>query len=174
MAELHVTFDGALSVKSGEVITILRGIRKGDSIRASLIQTSSMVKQRIQIDGTRMTEVPVDLTPPIVGKVIGVIDMTRSGTTFKIKEVSIASKPRRKKWSRYEEKAIWEKYEHRCAICQKATGFDEGVIDHIQPLAKGGSNDFENLQWLCLRCNKLKGHRKTNDDVKKILAGREH
>jgi len=32
------------------------------------------------------------------------------------------------------------------------------TIDHILPKAKGGTNDFENLQLMCLECNNLKMH----------------
>ena len=76
---------------------------------------------------------------------------------------------KRKKISRTEEKAIYEKYKHKCAICGKRTAFDYGEIDHIKPLAKGGSNRPSNLQWLCHRCNKLKGSKRTNKQVKEII-----
>ncbi len=76
----------------------------------------------------------------------------------------------RKKFSRAVEKAIWDKYKHRCAICGVHTGFSYGEIDHIKPLAKGGSNSVGNLQWLCHRCNKLKGSRRTNTEVKKLIT----
>jgi len=75
----------------------------------------------------------------------------------------------RKRFPRAVEKTIYERYEHRCAICGRRTDFDDGVLDHIIPLAKGGSDIAANLQWACYRCNVLKGNRRTNEEVKKIL-----
>lgn len=42
----------------------------------------------------------------------------------------------------------------KCAACGSA---EELVIDHIIPIAKGGSCDQENLQALCAPCNRQKG-----------------
>jgi 5-methylcytosine-specific restriction endonuclease McrA len=41
----------------------------------------------------------------------------------------------------------------RCVQCGAK---DNLQTDHIQPLSKGGSNDFDNLQTLCLRCHEVK------------------
>lgn len=79
-------------------------------------------------------------------------------------------KGKRKKFSRAEEKAIWDRYHRKCVICGRHTKFDDGEIDHIKPLAKGGTDRPSNLQWLCHRCNKLKGHKRTNDQVREILG----
>lgn len=44
-----------------------------------------------------------------------------------------------------------------CVMCQK-----QGIIkaanevDHIRPLHKGGTDDMDNLQALCVQCHKLK------------------
>jgi len=79
------------------------------------------------------------------------------------------NKTKRKKFSRFDEKAIFQKYKGKCAICGEKTAFDYGEVDHIKPIAKGGSNSPSNLQWLCHRCNKLKGSKRTNAQVKKLL-----
>ncbi|MER9768954.1 HNH endonuclease [Mesorhizobium sp. M0189] len=47
--------------------------------------------------------------------------------------------------------------DNRCAYCRvKLRGFNFH-IDHIKPLARGGSNDRRNLQVTCARCNISKG-----------------
>lgn len=43
----------------------------------------------------------------------------------------------------------------RCACCSAAVGRGYHV-DHVMPLALGGSNEFLNLQILCARCNMRK------------------
>ena len=75
--------------------------------------------------------------------------------------------------SRTAEKAIYEKFQHRCEICGRETGFDEGEVDHIKPKTKGGTDKPNNLQWLCHRCNKLKGSTRTNDEVRELLIFEE-
>ncbi|UCD14319.1 MAG: HNH endonuclease [Thermoplasmatales archaeon] len=90
----------------------------------------------------------------------------------RMEEMLYGKKPstQRKRFSRTEEKTIYDKYKHKCAICGRKTEFGDGEIDHIKPLSKGGSNRLSNLQWLCHRCNKLKGHKRTNAQVKKALG----
>jgi hypothetical protein len=54
----------------------------------------------------------------------------------------------------------------RCAFCRSALG-GKGHVDHVQPLAKGGSNGPDNLQLLCRTCNLSKG---AKDPVQHITA----
>ena len=50
---------------------------------------------------------------------------------------------------------IRRKYNNRCAQC--GNGGQRLTIDHVVPLADGGSNDISNLQLLCGPCNQRKG-----------------
>lgn len=47
----------------------------------------------------------------------------------------------------------------RGAVCAWCGTPDRLTVDHINPLARGGSNDADNLQVLCHSCNSLKGAR---------------
>lgn len=37
--------------------------------------------------------------------------------------------------------------QYQCQQCQRLT--IDGEVDHITPIAKGGTDNLENLQWLC-------------------------
>ncbi len=54
---------------------------------------------------------------------------------------------------------VFQRDNFQCKSCGKTTHESELTIDHIIPLAKGGTNDISNLQTLCLSCNvKKKDH----------------
>jgi 5-methylcytosine-specific restriction endonuclease McrA len=44
-----------------------------------------------------------------------------------------------------------------CPYCNEA--IVKGHVDHIIPVCKGGTNERENLAWVCQRCNAQKGSR---------------
>jgi hypothetical protein len=73
------------------------------------------------------------------------------------------------RFSRAVEKAIFERDKGICQICGRETEFGDGEIEHKISRSKGGSDNPENLQWTCHRCNKLKGNKLSNEQVRKIL-----
>lgn len=76
---------------------------------------------------------------------------------------------------------VLERDEYTCQICGISKGLLDRLIpglgdfllleiDHITPVAKGGSGgDEHNLQTLCWRCNRKKGKSKTNEQVKNLI-----
>ena len=61
---------------------------------------------------------------------------------------------------------VFERDDYICQICgiECSTEVDWpaknfATLDHIIPLAKGGSHEYANVQLLCLRCNTSKGAR---------------
>jgi 5-methylcytosine-specific restriction endonuclease McrA len=53
-------------------------------------------------------------------------------------------------------KLLWQ-VEHRCVECGKAPPDVLLHIDHIVPVALGGTSKRHNLQFLCSSCNQRKG-----------------
>ena len=49
---------------------------------------------------------------------------------------------------------VWRRCQMRCVKCSSNERLE---VDHIIPLAKGGSNTVRNLQLLCEECNRSKG-----------------
>ena len=55
--------------------------------------------------------------------------------------------------------AVWEKQNHKCAICGKEFDYEFMEGDHIIPWCDGGRTTIENCQMLCRNCNRTKGGR---------------
>ena len=58
-------------------------------------------------------------------------------------------------------KNIISKHNNQCAICKNSKSDIKFEIDHIKPLASGGTNDITNLQPLCKACHKEKNKTRT-------------
>jgi hypothetical protein len=53
--------------------------------------------------------------------------------------------------------AMLKKQKFRCALSGVKLIPEASQLDHIDPLAEGGSNEVDNLQWLDAKVNKAKG-----------------
>jgi 5-methylcytosine-specific restriction endonuclease McrA len=63
----------------------------------------------------------------------------------------------------------WEnkkrEFNYKCAMCgisEKELLNKTGIgltVDHIIPLSKGGTNNIQNIQPLCLKCNRIKNNK---------------
>lgn len=64
--------------------------------------------------------------------------------------------------TRHDVRAIFAQQQGRCAYCRKRLKQQNCHLDHIVPLARGGSNSPRNLQIACDTCNLQKG---ANDPI---------
>lgn len=76
---------------------------------------------------------------------------------------------------------VFERDNYTCQICgisrdyldSFCSGLGDYLLleaDHIQSVSQGGTGkDIDNLQCLCWRCNRKKGGKKTNEEVKRMI-----
>jgi len=65
-------------------------------------------------------------------------------------------------------KYVYNRDKYQCQSCGQKLNETTLSIDHIIPLAKGGSNDISNLQTLCLKCNQEKKAKIDNRFLRKF------
>jgi hypothetical protein len=72
-------------------------------------------------------------------------------------------KSERREFTLEEKRDIYDNVAHgKCAICKEKLK-QKFEVDHIKPLASGGTNDIKNLQLLCKSCHKEKTLREKED-----------
>lgn len=92
---------------------------------------------------------------------------------FKVVDLDMVSvtiekaKVKHKTFPEGDRRAIYNRNKGRCAICGKFVPYEEFTIDHIIPLAKGGTNGLDNLQCAHEWCNYIK-----RDVMMEELAGK--
>ena len=80
----------------------------------------------------------------------------------------IAKTPRRN-FTEHERRDIYIRDKWICGICGRFVPPDCFTIDHIIPISKGGTYDYDNLQCCCKKCNQLKDDALPDDFFKVIL-----
>ena len=64
-----------------------------------------------------------------------------------------------RKFDDADKRTVYERQNHRCAICGEEFAYEDMDGDHVTPWWKGGRTKIENLQMLCRTCNLKKGGR---------------
>lgn len=80
----------------------------------------------------------------------------------------IVKTPRRN-FTEQERRDIYIRDKGICGICGRFVPPDCFTIDHIIPISKGGTYDYDNLQCCCKKCNQLKDDALPDDFFKVIL-----
>lgn len=58
---------------------------------------------------------------------------------------------------------VYERDEYKCRYCGKQLTRFTCTLDHVTPVAEGGTNSFDNLMTACLECNSRKHRRPLGD-----------
>ena len=82
------------------------------------------------------------------------------------------SKSRNQRKMRRARPALYETQGGRCQGCMQAYAIEAMTVDHVKPLADGGTNRTTNLQLLCYACNGLKGDGSMDDLASALERGR--
>lgn len=72
------------------------------------------------------------------------------------KQEDVVARTPRRLFTKKERMDIYVRDEGRCGICGTFLAPNNFTIDHITPISKGGTYDYENLQCCCGRCNLMK------------------
>ena len=68
-----------------------------------------------------------------------------------------------------ERSEIYIRDKGRCGICGEFIPLNEFTINHIVPISKGGTYDYDNLQCCCFKCNQLKSNEMHDDFYGKMF-----
>lgn len=103
-------------------------------------QPTNQPRGRIQVAGRRILEL---FGIPIIHERI-VVDLDG--------EVLVT----RGSWNRLRRR-VKDRDNSTCQYCGRIV--EKGTVDHVLPLAQGGTDELDNLVWACKGCNGSKGNR---------------
>ncbi|HBK21325.1 MAG TPA: HNH endonuclease [Planktothrix sp. UBA10369] len=81
-----------------------------------------------------------------------------------VKNLELDPKSKKNKRSRYIPASIrvsvLTRDNYKCRFCGRSSTQIQLEVDHIKPFSQGGSHEINNLQTLCIDCNRGKGTRR--------------
>ena len=84
-------------------------------------------------------------------------------------KIQPVTKTPRRCFTSKERSEIYIRDKGKCGICGKFIPLNEFTIDHIVPISKGGTYDYDNLQCCCFKCNQLKSNEMPDDFYGKMF-----
>lgn len=85
-------------------------------------------------------------------------------------EPSVLIKTPRRNFTTRERRDIYIRDNGTCGICGRIVPPNDFTIDHVIPISKGGTYDYDNLQCCCRKCNRLKDDALPDDFFNVILG----
>ena len=134
-----------------------KGKKMSDSTRAKMSQISKGNKN--MLGKIHSPETRAKISASRLGKATGINHPHWKGGTSKNQDVSNARRKERLRLAGgFHTEHEWEllkiQYNNTCPACMDKS--KKLTKDHIIPISKGGSNNIENIQPLCKRCNSKK------------------
>jgi len=136
-------------IKREKVIEILNKFQKDDKIyflNRKWIGIKDIFKYTKKFGGPKMEIAIANILKKVPSEIIKIV----LGDNYKIK---LPNEHGRSKISNSLRMRVLQRDKYRCQICGKTSKNTELQIDHIIPISKGGSNKFDNLRVLCMKCN---------------------
>lgn len=84
-------------------------------------------------------------------------------------KIQPVTKTPRRCFTSKERSEIYIRDKGKCGICGKFIPLNEFTIDHIVPISKGGTYNYDNLQCCCFKCNQLKSNEMPDDFYGKMF-----
>ena len=81
------------------------------------------------------------------------VNQTFPTVVYQIRKRFYAKKHERITFTKEERELFHEAFDGKCSSCEKQINSKQMDIDHIIPLSCGGTNQLDNLQCLCKKCN---------------------
>lgn len=116
---------------------------------------------------------PAPETPPAVQQAITQPTATQPAAVQPAQpahpKIQPVTKTPRRCFTSKERSEIYIRDKGKCGICGKFIPLNEFTIDHIVPISKGGTYDYDNLQCCCFKCNQLKSNEMPDDFYGKMF-----
>lgn len=139
-----------------------KGKKMSDGMREKMRQNKKGNKNRV--GKFHSVETRAKISASRTGKSVGENHHAwKGGTPARIQRHNKTRKENMKRAGGFHSEYEWEllktQYNHTCPSCGDST--KPLTKDHIIPVSKGGSNNIENIQPLCKRCNSRKHTKET-------------